>query len=695
MTKTLLLLAAALTTLLAPLPPRAAISEPAIQEAQKDAQCEAPWLVMALPAEENHAATLRTLQVMRARNLRTLVAAPADADPDTLRLAFADGHQLALMLDPDGDIAAQTAAWGALMAGLVGHPGLGLAHAPDDLDLEETVRAALIPAGYRLLADEAAGCDAPPELITIPIDASAESAIYAHQAGGALPHPAARWQFVDAPATIDAPTPEAFRAAHIVVVDPGHTRMDRGASIRSAQGDYKSEHWSNVVRGRALRAALQARGWDAVMAHDDGWIFEDISKGVDMDRDGIVNNHDFIVLRAQFAYYVGLRNGRTPVILMLHADSAGDPSVAGYSLFYPDAYETTDDGASYRLALAMSDHLAEAWRAMDVRPTDRGIRPGSAYGRERGPGAIFDVIDWRFREMPVVRRESPAPRFVGVLVEAGTASHPAEAIHLATEKGNALLGRAHAEALNQWMHTEVALLSAAQDPRYAPPPATLSADEIDALTYSEIRHGSTDDPPRMTFTFDAGTSATMWPQLREVLRSRGIRTTFFLTGDFIRANPVVVRQMAADGHDIQNHSDTHPDFTQLSAAGIQAELQRTQEALDRAIGAHLPMRLWRPPFGSRNEAVWRAAAEIGMQCVWWSATGDTTGWQAGVTAQNVYNWVVSNFQPGQIYVAHINSVADVEAIGPILDEALAQGYVIGDLWSVLEPGQAVVLDIAE
>ncbi len=666
---------------------------PPIAAQQQEINCDAPWLVLALPAQNDISAVLQAFYTLRARNTRTLVAARPDADPDMLRLFFADGHQLALMLDPNEDITAQVAAWEKTMSRLVGHPGLRLAHLPDGAELE-AARAALNPLGYRPLIDAQATCPAPPKLAAVAIDANAQTTIYNQLAGGAVGHPAAGWQYTDALVEVTAPTPEAFRAAHVVVVDPGHTRMDRGASIQSAGGEYKTEHWSNVVRGRALRGELRARGWAAVMTHDDGWLFENPYNGADMDRDGIINNHDTLIFRAQFAYYVGLRNGRRPVIVMLHADSAGDPSVAGYTMFYPDPYETADDAASYRLALAMGDHLAQAWTGMGVSPTDRGIIPGRAYGREQGPGAIFDIIDWRFRELPAVRHEGPVPRFIGVLVETGTASHPAEAIHLATEKGNAWLAKAHAQALDQWMNIEIALTRFAQDGFHDPVPTTLTPPQIDALTYGEITHGSTDNPPRMAFTFDAGSTAALWPQLRDVLRERGVVTTIFLTGDFIRANPAVVRQMLADGHDLQNHSDTHPDFTQLSAPAIQAELRAAQAALDQAVGAHLPMRLWRPPFGARTEATWRAAAEIGLLSVWWSKTGDTTGWQQGATAESVTNWVVSNFQPGQIYVAHVNSVADVEAIGPILDAALAQGYAIGDLWSVVAPEQVAALKSA-
>jgi peptidoglycan/xylan/chitin deacetylase (PgdA/CDA1 family) len=129
----------------------------------------------------------------------------------------------------------------------------------------------------------------------------------------------------------------------------------------------------------------------------------------------------------------------------------------------------------------------------------------------------------------------------------------------------------------------------------------------------------------------------------------------------------------------------------MGAAAIQANLQTCQAALDQVIGAHLPMRLWRAPFGARNYDVNRAAAEIGMLGVWWSRTGDTTGWQEGVTANDVYSYVTWNFQPGQVYVAHLNSYADVEAFPRIVEDALAAGYTLGNLWDVMTPEQIALV----
>jgi peptidoglycan-N-acetylmuramic acid deacetylase len=320
----------------------------------------------------------------------------------------------------------------------------------------------------------------------------------------------------------------------------------------------------------------------------------------------------------------------------------------------------------------------------------RGIHPGLAYGKERGPGAIFDIIDWRYRELPATRQEAAPQPFIGVLIEAGMASNPTEAKWLATEKGNAMLGLSHANAFEEWMNAELSLMRAAQG-GYHGDPAALSEEQVEAIAQSEVQHGDPADPPRMAFTFDLGTSDTNWPRFREILRKYDLKITFFLTGDFIRASPVTVRQMLADGHDLQNHSDTHPNFTEMSAEAVKANLQAAQQTLDQTIGAHLPMRLWRAPFGARNYEVNRAAAELGMLGVWWSQDGDTTGWQEGVTAEDVYSYVTWTFAPGKVYVAHLNSNADVEAFARIVEDALAEGYTLGTLWDVFTPEQRALI----
>ena len=120
-----------------------------------------------------------------------------------------------------------------------------------------------------------------------------------------------------------------------------------------------------------------------------------------------------------------------------------------------------------------------------------------------------------------------------------------------------------------------------------------------------------DDRPDILVSFDAGSSDRGATQILDALSARGIRTTIFLTGEFIRRYPDIVRRIAADGHEVGNHTDTHPHLTTYAADGRQVtrlgvdrafvagELARTARLYREATGRTMAP-LWRAPFGEHN-----------------------------------------------------------------------------------------------
>ena len=86
------------------------------------------------------------------------------------------------------------------------------------------------------------------------------------------------------------------------------------------------------------------------------------------------------------------------------------------------------------------------------------------------------------------------------------------------------------------------------------------------------------DRPEVLVSFDAGSSDRGALQILDALRERRIRTTIFLTGVFIRRYPDIARRIAADGHEVGNHTDTHPHLTTYAENGRQA----TRPGVDRA-----------------------------------------------------------------------------------------------------------------
>ncbi len=142
------------------------------------------------------------------------------------------------------------------------------------------------------------------------------------------------------------------------------------------------------------------------------------------------------------------------------------------------------------------------------------------------------------------------------------------------------------------------------------------------------------DRREVLVSFDAGSSDRGAIEILDALARRGIRTTVFVTGEFVRRYPAVARRIAEDGHEVGNHTDTHPHLTTYAADGRQVtrpgvdhafvagELARTARLYREATGRTMaPM--WRAPFGEHNAEIRRWAAEQGYWHVGW--TGGRTG----------------------------------------------------------------------
>lgn len=146
----------------------------------------------------------------------------------------------------------------------------------------------------------------------------------------------------------------------------------------------------------------------------------------------------------------------------------------------------------------------------------------------------------------------------------------------------------------------------------------------------------TNSPRKLAITFDDGPNLSITPKLLDLLDQHCAHATFFLIGKFVRECPDLVREIAARGHAIGNHTETHPNLFWLGAAQIFAELRLCHDAIASVLGA--PPKWFRPPFGLRNPWVARVALELDLRVVMWSLIpGD---WRAPSAA-----WVIERMEP--------------------------------------------------
>jgi peptidoglycan/xylan/chitin deacetylase (PgdA/CDA1 family) len=133
----------------------------------------------------------------------------------------------------------------------------------------------------------------------------------------------------------------------------------------------------------------------------------------------------------------------------------------------------------------------------------------------------------------------------------------------------------------------------------------------------------------IALTFDGGSEATEAREILDELRAHSIKTTIFLTGTFIKDYPGLVRQMITDGHEIGNHTMTHPHLTEFARtfnhttlAGISKEflaeeLRTTAEAFIEVTGLRISP-LWRAPYGEINSEIIEWALDEGYIHVGWT-----------------------------------------------------------------------------
>lgn len=191
------------------------------------------------------------------------------------------------------------------------------------------------------------------------------------------------------------------------------------------------------------------------------------------------------------------------------------------------------------------------------------------------------------------------------------------------------------------------------------------------------------DASRMlvAFSFDAGSDVGYTAQILDTLAANGIRASFGMTGAWATNNPEMLRRIAAEGHHLINHSNSHPDFTTISSESRREQL-RTTDDLIAAITGIGTRPYFRPPYGAYDASVNADLAANGYyySLMW---TVDSLGW-TGLTAAEIADRCLSRAEPGAIYLFHVGAQSeDGPALQAMIDGLRSRGYSIGSVTDVL------------
>lgn len=187
----------------------------------------------------------------------------------------------------------------------------------------------------------------------------------------------------------------------------------------------------------------------------------------------------------------------------------------------------------------------------------------------------------------------------------------------------------------------------------------------------------------VALTFDDGPHPEFTPAVLEILERHGAQATFFLVGEDALAHPEVVRAIRDAGHEVGNHSYTHPRFLRLLPKQAEEEMKLADEAIAQVTGETA---FWyRPPYGQMTLAQKKYAAKTGRRIALWNHCVEdglaVTGPQACAER------IVESVGPGDTILAHdgrLDRTATLEALEAMLAGLSSRGYRVTSLSGALE-----------
>jgi polysaccharide deacetylase family sporulation protein PdaB len=179
------------------------------------------------------------------------------------------------------------------------------------------------------------------------------------------------------------------------------------------------------------------------------------------------------------------------------------------------------------------------------------------------------------------------------------------------------------------------------------------------------------DRKQVAITLDGMWGSEHTPELLEIFNDYNVDVTFFFGGNWLEENPELVKEIAANGHEIGNHSYTHPHMTNLNNQGIKEELARTSALIKRLTGEETS--LFRPPFGDYNDQLIETCREEGYYVIQWSI--DSLDWK-DVSADFIVSRVLEKVSSGDIVLMHNNGAQTPEALRRLIPELRKRGYEI-------------------
>lgn len=177
------------------------------------------------------------------------------------------------------------------------------------------------------------------------------------------------------------------------------------------------------------------------------------------------------------------------------------------------------------------------------------------------------------------------------------------------------------------------------------------------------------DRREIALTIDDGPHDPQTAQILDILRRENVRATFFVVGSRVKEHPGLIRRMAAEGHEVGNHSQNHYRLDTLTPSQVSAEIASCEINVKRAAG--IDMRVMRPPGSRANEAVYRVSRENGYVVASWTAAAKDFD---DVPADYIVNQIVRQAENGSIILLHDQRPSTVTALPRMIAQLKRDGF---------------------
>lgn len=176
---------------------------------------------------------------------------------------------------------------------------------------------------------------------------------------------------------------------------------------------------------------------------------------------------------------------------------------------------------------------------------------------------------------------------------------------------------------------------------------------------------------KIAFTMNCAWSAEDIEDIVETLKNNEVKITFFMVGDWVDKNPEAVKKIHEAGHEIGNHSNTHPHVTKLTYEQNLEEIEKCSQKIKQLTGQKPT--LYRAPYGEYNEDVVKVSFENGYYPIQWNK--DTLDYQA-LTGEQMWKRIGNNLQNGDIILSHNGTSHTADSLDMLIKNIKEKGFEI-------------------